>query len=81
MKIRITRNTGIDGTRVKPGTVVEAPYLLAVDLIERDRAEPVEDDEEAEVETSDGPTFLETTDDGPSDEAEPAAPTRRNTRK
>lgn len=81
MKIRILQSTGIDGVKVKPGTIVDAPFPLAANLIERERAELAEDTEPAEVKTESGPTFLETTDDGPSEEAEPAAPTRRNTRK
>lgn len=69
MKIRITRTTGIDGQKIKPGTIVDAPEPLAENLIERDRAELVDDESEAaEVVTEDGPKFLGTTED----EAEPA---------
>lgn len=75
MKIRILHSTGIDGKRVKPGTVVDAPHLLAVDLIHRERAELVDGDVPAEVATESGPTFLASTETEP--EPEPAAGRKR----
>lgn len=88
MKIKITRSTGINGTVARPGTVVEAPNTLAVDLIKRDRAVLAGEEDEPEVTTEDGPKpFLEDEGEGAGEpageepEGEPAAPTKRGSRK
>ena len=71
MKIRITKSVGIEGIKIKPGTILEAPEPLAKSLIDRDRAELVGDEETAEVVTEDGPKFL-----GSSEQEEAAKPAK-----
>lgn len=52
MKIKITRNIGIDGQHVTIGTIVDAPETLANQLIGSGRAISVETEAKAEVVTS-----------------------------
>lgn len=51
MKIKTLKDMGFDGKHTKAGTIVECPPTLARDLIGAGRAEAVEDETPAEVET------------------------------
>lgn len=51
MKIKTLKDMGFDGRHTKAGTIVECPPTLARDLIGAGRAEAVEDETPAEVET------------------------------
>ena len=58
MKIELLSAVGIDGKKLKPGTVIEMPFLLGKDLVHRGRAREVADEKKAAVFTDSGPTFL-----------------------
>lgn len=91
MKIKLTRNIGINGKHTPIGTIVDAPYILAMELIGGNRAVAVAEDSEPEViavdaRKSHGDFSLSADADEPAEQAgeepvadadEPAKPTRK----